>query len=279
MDNSAHASIYGSRFVRLLSGLSVSDVEVSQNHFAERFGHLVDLSGSITLSMTHEELSALAFKPTGVSSEAIKDEFLRVRTGMVRSIAISFAPSVVLTRDKLPSPKELHAHCKLNGTNAAERPEKIKTHTTMYEPYRKFYINRQRDLDIKIQQLRTHIGDAISGFSPELTQLSTLDKTLGNVLSVRTRKLFSVVPNLLGKRFVRLLDEYWQKLPDKISTDDLEKWMKPGGWISMFCGEMREMLLAELEVRLQPVLGMIDSLPLAITADRTLDEGEDLKDD
>jgi Protein of unknown function (DUF3348) len=42
---------------------------------------------------------------------------------------------------------------------------------------------------------------------------------------------------------------------------DFEKWIKPGGWLSAFCIEMRELLLAELEVRLQPVVGMINALP------------------
>ncbi len=263
-----HSFPHESRLVRLLSDLNVSDVEVSQSHFSERFGQLVDLSGSITLSGMLGELSAVSFQPTGISTKAIKDEFLRVRTALVHSIAKSFVPSV----GRLPTPAKFHSHCKLTGVYTATRSESPKNHAAAYEPYRNFYMARQGDLAVKIQHLRAHIRDSISGLSPELAQLSSLDTGLGDVLSVRTRELFAVVPKLLGTRFGRLLHEHWQELPSKPVASDLEPWMKPGGWISKFCGEMRELLLAEIEIRLQPVLGMIDALPIAATVNRTINE-------
>jgi len=87
-----------------------------------------------------------------------------------------------------------------------------------------------------------------------------MDKALNDVLSYQTPHLFAVILNFLGRRFRQLLDTHWQELPDKPTACDLAQWMKPCGWISKFCGEMREMLLAELDVRLLPILGMIDSI-------------------
>lgn len=276
MGSSTHSFMHGSRLVRLLSELNGSGIEVSRSPFSERFGQLVDLPGSLTLSAMLGELSAVTFKPSRISTKAIKEEFLRERMELVRFIAKSFVPSSERTRDKLPSPVQYHSHCKLTGVYAATRSESPKNRVAAYEPYRKFYVTRQGDLAIKIQHFQSHIGDAISGLSPELAQLSALNTGLGDVLSVRTRELFTVVPTLLGRRFGRLLDEHWQELPNKPAADDIAQWMKSDGWISKFCGEMRELLLAEIEVRLQPVLGMIDSLPETDTIDQTPDEGNNL---
>jgi hypothetical protein len=56
-----------------------------------------------------------------------------------------------------------------------------------------------------------------------------------------------------------LLQTHWQTLSGNPEPDDLTPWMFPGGWLASFCGRMRELLLAELEIRLQPVLGLIES--------------------
>ncbi len=267
------SSLHDSRLVCLLSGLNGSGIEVSQSNFSEKFGKLVDLPGSLTLSAMLGELSAVAFEPSGISATTIKNAFMEMRTELVRFIAKSFVPGAGRIRDKLPTPAVFHSHCKLTGVYAATRPESPKNHAAAYEPYRKFYVTRQSDLAIKIQQLQSHIGDAISGLSPELAQLSKLNTGLGDILAVRTKELFTVVPQLLGRRFGRLLDEHWQELPNRPGVSDLAQWMESGGWISKFCGEMRELLLAEIDLRLQPVLGMIDSLSETNISDQTSDKG------
>jgi hypothetical protein len=152
----------------------------------------------------------------------------------------------------------------LTGIFSAKHKGKSKKQTTAYEPYRKFYMSRQKGLDIKVQHLRAEIRDSISGLSPVLAQLSRMDKALSESLSESSRETFAVVPKLLEKRFSQLFDIHRPELPKNPEVTDLEPWMKPGGWISAFCMEMRELLLAELEIRLQPVVGMIDSLPPTI---------------
>ena len=36
--------------------------------------------------------------------------------------------------------------------------------------------------------------------------------------------------------------------------------MKQGAWLSRFCNELQTVLLAELDVRLQPTVGLIEAL-------------------
>jgi hypothetical protein len=42
--------------------------------------------------------------------------------------------------------------------------------------------------------------------------------------------------------------------------DDPARWRQPGGWLHRFDKELEAALLAELEVRLQPVTGLMEAL-------------------
>ena len=39
--------------------------------------------------------------------------------------------------------------------------------------------------------------------------------------------------------------------------DDPACWMQPGGWLARFCADMQRVLLAELDLRLMPVAGLV----------------------
>ena len=68
------------------------------------------------------------------------------------------------------------------------------------------------------------------------------------------------MPSERSSAFNRLLRTHWQTLPEDSDAADLDVWMAPGGWIALFCSRMQELLMAELELRLQPVVGLIESI-------------------
>ena len=241
----AHISLNGSRLVRFLSDLRVSDAAVTQKRFAERLGSLIDLSDSITLSSAHSAIGATAFEPGGMSHGDAQQEFLRVRAAIVQSVMRSFAAQSGPTRIKLPVP-------------AAETPTDI---SAAFEPYRTFYSAQQRDIDFKIQKLQLQMREAAAGLSPELAQLSALDAALGNTLTLHTRKFFAVIPGLLGKRFEHLYQQHpsWSAMH------------KP------FCADMQGLLLAEIEARLLPVLGLVEALGTDTNTDTNTDKSTDKK--
>jgi hypothetical protein len=37
-------------------------------------------------------------------------------------------------------------------------------------------------------------------------------------------------------------------------------WMQPGAWLERFCGELKAVLLVELDVRLLPTVGLIEAM-------------------
>jgi hypothetical protein len=261
MEQSAFSSLNNSRLVRLLSDLNVSGIKTSYANFAEKFGQMFHFSSAVTLSRALENDSGIGFKPAEIQGSEVRDVFFSGQAELVRFIAAGFVPSSRHSDDPLPAPASLHAYYEMTGVFSAKQKGKAKKQETAYEPYRKFYTNRQSGIDIKVQHLRSEIRELISGFSPALAQLARIDKALFTSLSDASSETFAVIPKFLEKHFIHLFHAHRPGLPENPGVKDLEQWMKPGGWIFVFCSAMQELLLAELEVRLQPVVGMIESLP------------------
>ena len=229
-----------------MTDLAVSDVELSHKNFAQRLGRLIDLSDSIALSAAHGELPVAGSRSCSPSdqasaSEALKSEFLRVRRSAVEFIAKSFIPGIETAWLTLPV---------VTGDPGLQE-------LTSYEPYQRFYTTHQREIAFKVKRLRTNTRQALIELSPRLAQLSALDAALEKTLAVHSRKLFSKVPVLLEKRFQTLRQQHQQALGAQ--DDDPHLWLLPGGWLDTFYSEMQGLLLAELEERLQPVLGLIEA--------------------
>ncbi|RLA36000.1 MAG: hypothetical protein DRQ64_10415 [Gammaproteobacteria bacterium] len=233
----------GSRLVRALVGMSVSDVVVSNKNFAMRLGRLVDLSDSISISKVHTRPSAESFQQEASSPESLQAEFLRVRNGIVASIIKSYGADTGFGRIKFPRP-DMEAPAD-SGSG--------------YPPYGKFYAAHQRDMEFKISQLRLQVRDVAEGASAELAQLAALDEVLADTLAVHSRKMFARVPGFLEKRFDQLLNSYQRAHADP----------QAGGstWPELLEGfgcEIRELLLAEVEARLLPTQGLIEALNAGI---------------
>lgn len=227
----------GSRLIRFLNDIAVSEVGVSHKHFTARLAQLIDLSDSITLSTTHSRLKTMVFEREPVSVEGVKAEFLRVQTSLVQSVVNSF--TLGPSRIKLPATVAYSAQ----------------SATTACEPYQRFYAAHQRQIDLTVRKLQSMVRDSASGLSPELAQLSALDATLGDMLADHSRKCFGVIPKLLEQRFEHLLLENQQGLSH---AGELEYAWKQT--LEQFCTEIRGLLLAETETRLLPVLGLIEAI-------------------
>jgi hypothetical protein len=103
------------------------------------------------------------------------------------------------------------------------------------------------------------VRDALARSSPALKKLAVLDATLENILSDRESKLLSTLASLLEKRFTRLFKAHQQALVAVQQADHPERWMEAGAWLARFCTELQTVLLAELDLRLQPIVGLIET--------------------
>lgn len=240
-----------SRLVRFLADLAIVDGPESKQTFALRMGQWVSFTDAVTLYTTLDSGTAqAAVKPSTVPAEAksaaylvARDELTRVRTVLMDSIKRSCSPALGAARIKFPIP-------------ASDTPSEI---AITYSPFHRFYQALQREMDAKVPPLRATVREALVAASPALSQLAALDAALDAILGDRERRLFGVVPVLLEKRFAQLLNGHQQTLVSAGQTDDRAAWMRPGAWLASFRDELREALLAELDVRLQPVVGLIET--------------------
>ena len=180
------------------------------------------------------------------SGVAAADYCARVRAALVDLIAASCSPagSTSASRIRLPLPKP------------GVEPE----FAAAYGPYRRFHLALQTDMEAGVRALRGSIRRALAPVSTGLARLAALDEALDRILAARERQLLATtLPALLEKRFQQLLAAHRQTLIDSGQGDDPGLWMQPGGWLATFRDELQAVLIAELDLRLQPVLGLVDA--------------------
>ncbi len=238
-----HIHQNGTRLVHFLSNMMGEDARISHKNFAQRLGQQIDLSDSFALSDALHGLSRIVFEQHTPADNGLKEEFLQTRAKLVESIIKSFVPDIGSMQFNLPVPDA----------------ESLIDDKKAFAPYLRFYATLQSDMEYKAHKLRLRARKTVAGVSLELAQLAALDEALGNTLAVQTRKIFTVIPKLLGKRFQYLREQHLHDIADK-KDDDPELWLQPDGWLAQFYQEMQSLLLAELDVRLQPVVGLIEAL-------------------
>ena len=130
---------------------------------------------------------------------------------------------------------------------------------SVYTPYRRYHQGHQRDLELKTRTLRAQVRDQVGRASPALRQLAMLDMTFEHILREQEAKLLSNIPTLLERRFRHLLKTHQQSMGDLQLTDHVHLWVKPGGWLTRFGHELQTVLLAELDLRLQTSVGLLEA--------------------
>ena len=241
--------LHSSRLMRFLADLSLVDAVVPANAFAEKLGLWVGFTDAIQLSSVH------AAKPQPASpclppdsGQTLLDEVARMRAGFAQSIrpVPQTGSSKKMGRARIEWP-EPSADLPLNAATA-------------YEPYRRFYMAHQRDMELKISLLRNRVRELLMGASPALQKLAALDSALDTILREREGALLGTVPVILKSRFVQLFTTHQHDLANTQQADNPANWAQPGGWLARFCGELETALLAEWDVRLEPTQGLIDAL-------------------
>jgi hypothetical protein len=239
---------HSSRLTRTLAGMGALGAADPGNAFAEQLGLWVDFKGAITLSSVHNApiagpVNARSGGSPGTTA-SIAQEFARTRAALESAIATSGTPGAGGTRTALPTPAP--------GASVEE--------SRAYAPYRRYHQAIQRDLETKVGALRARVRESVAQVSPTLRQLAALDGAFDSILCEREARLLSTVPSLLERRFQQLLQAHQQTLADSQQADSVDRWMAPGAWLARFCGELHSVLLAELDLRLQPSLGLLDAL-------------------
>jgi hypothetical protein len=227
-----------SRLIRLLADLALMDRAGFGSAFAEKLGLWMGFTDAIILRTAHDMgpqiLSDLPSVQSCAARDAIAEEFTRIRTSLKKGITNSHSTNGARTRIALPSPK---AGMSFDDAIA-------------YEPYRQYHLAHQRDMELQVRSLRTKVRGVLANTSPALKQLAELDAAFDGILTEHESKLLTTLPSLLEKRFKQLLKAHQMAQVGNQIADTPDLWMKPGGWLERFCGELQAVLLAELDTRL-----------------------------
>lgn len=220
-----------SRLTCLLADLALVDADEPGAAFAERWGLWLDVGDAIALSATLAGSRTLAAAPDSLPpAQSFRTACEDVRYALEQSIRTSCSPHAA-GRLRLPLPE-----------------------ASAYQPYQRFYQAHQRDMELAIGPLRSRVRTVLAQSSPALRQLAALDRLLDDTLGSRESRLLGTVPPLLEKCFTRL-----RQAGGADERADGGRDGQPGGWWAAFGQTVQAALLAELELRLQPVIGLIEA--------------------
>lgn len=237
-----------SRLETLLTELSPVKFSSSEYNLAERLSALIGMSGSVSLAQSLNQLPTQVGLTDTPAMSTPQDDLVSTCKKMMLVITSSFvAEEGAEYQDaQLKAPS-------LNGLRLDALQE--------YTPFQRFYTAHQTEMTLGLQALRLRTRTHLASMSIELNQLAELDEILEDSLAADTRRLFTIIPKLLEQRFHFLLTKYQQTPNDHNHGEDvLEQWLLPDGWLTLFYHDLRELLLAEFNLRLQPILGLIEAL-------------------
>lgn len=241
-------NFHSSALIRCLSDLAVLDAADSETAFAEKLGlwiHFVDAGTLFAVHNDRIESAPNILREAPLDAYAVvQAKYDRTRASLANSILQSCSHNSNNTPIKLPR-------------LTLESPLDV---TTTYALYFQFYKAHQRNMEVSIQPLRIHVRREVAKTSPKLTKLADLDAIFEKVLRDRESKLLAKIPGLLKKRFEQLLKDHQQKLDHTQQLDNPASWIQEKGWLARFSNDMQTLLLAELDLRMQPTLGLIEAL-------------------
>ena len=213
------APVAGSPLVRLLGEWFPTDAAASGMDFAERLSLWLGAFDAIGLQATHQAIRAM--------QAAAPAQPARRRGAEVSPVEDLQRVRGLLARaiaQPLARPDEGH-----DG----------------FGPYAERHADLQRQMELAIPPLRAHVREMASRQSARLRQLAALDDAMEQVLAARGQELLAKLPAWLKRRYAQLR-------AGAAGDEDND-------WLRAFDREWRQALLAELEVRLAPVAGLVEA--------------------
>jgi hypothetical protein len=221
------ARFNSSDLVRQLADLAVDDAVLEPPSLAQGLGRWLGWTDAIALASALQGPVATAAQPLAIGAAAAQCQLVRSEL----TAAISRDPAVTGDSSGL--------------LLLTPRPGAPLESPTDYAPYRRHALALQRQMEAAITPLRARLRAAVAAV-PALARLAALDAVLDNALAARQRSLLAAVPSLLQRRF------------DQLARNPAGG--PPAAWLATFGHELKAVLLAELDTRLQPAEGLLDAL-------------------
>jgi hypothetical protein len=246
------AALSGPTLVRLLARLAEADVSESQASLADRLSQWLGWTDAIALSTA---LSTPLNAQPGAS---------RAGVGAAEALDREDAALVVTARSALT--KMITRACAPADARRGARETAEADAPADFAEFRQDYLSIQQAMETDIGQLRKRLRGRLAARTPALARLAAVDAIMERSLGAREQRLLASVPALLAAYFERQRRAA-QPVPDEAPADagarscgTDETPAAPGAWLAAFRKEMQSVLLAELDIRFQPVQGLLAAL-------------------
>lgn len=268
----------GPTLIRLLTRLTDAEVQQSRQSLSDHLSQWLGWTDAIALSAALNTAPPVIAPGARMFSSAEERECVRVRT----TLADAIASDTAATAAKRVAPARAPAK-KLAAVLAEDEFD--------YSSFRQRYLSLQHTMETSIGNLRSRLRGMVAARNGEWTRLAVVDAIMDRALLPKERALLGAIPKLLQAHFDRLRKAEEAALAqaaehavaepgapadaaanvqgdtEASAVDAAQAGMSPpapaitaGAWLDTFRADMRAVLLAELDVRLQPVEGLLAAL-------------------
>ncbi|VXB36530.1 conserved hypothetical protein [Luteimonas sp. 9C] len=232
MDSPPHTAFHGPTFVRLLARLTDDTLPQGGPAPAERLAQWIDWTRAVVLSKVLDAKAPEAEQGAQVVDRDDADVCAKARATLLSAIAD--APELAIPQPQaVASPDETDA--------AAPAID--------FAPFRQRHLTLQRSMQAATGRLRGDLRDRLAQRSADMARLAEVDAVMEGALSPREHSLLGAVPALLEAHFERL-----RAAAGDAATDP------SAAWLDGFRRDMQGVLIAELDVRFQPVEALLAAL-------------------
>lgn len=233
MDAPPRPAFHGPTFIRLLARLTDDTLPQGGTAPAERLSQWIDWTRAVTLSKVLDARAVEAEPHTQVPDRDDAEACLRARSTLLASIA--GAP-------ELAAPQQPQAGAPDDDTAVNEA-------AIDFAPFRQRHLALQRSMQAATGRLRGELRDRLAQRSADMARLAEVDAVMEGALSPREHALLGAVPALLETHFERL----------RAAAGDAATELS-AVWLDGFRRDMQGVLIAELDVRFQPVDALLAAL-------------------
>ncbi|WP_313695518.1 DUF3348 domain-containing protein [Achromobacter mucicolens] len=268
----------GPTLIRLLTRLTDAEVQQSRQSLSDHLSQWLGWTDAIALSAALNTAPPVIAPSARMFSSAEERECVRVRT----TLADAIASDTAATAAKRVAPARAPAK-KLAAVLAEDAFD--------YSSFRQRYLSLQHTMETSIGNLRSRLRGMVAARNGEWTRLAVVDAIMDRALLPKERALLGAIPKLLQAHFdglrkaeeAALAQAAEQALAEpgapadatadvpgdtqapavdaaQAGTSPPAPAITAGAWLDTFRADMRAVLLAELDVRLQPVEGLLAAL-------------------
>ncbi|WP_312543321.1 DUF3348 domain-containing protein [Achromobacter mucicolens] len=272
----------GPTLIRLLTRLTDAEVQQSRQSLSDHLSQWLGWTDAIALSAALNTAPPVIAPGARMFSSAEERECVRVRT----TLADAIVSDTAATAAKRVAPGVAPARAPAKKLAAVLAEDEFD-----YSSFRQRYLSLQHTMETSIGNLRSRLRGMVAARNGEWTRLAVVDAIMDRALLPKERALLGAIPKLLQVHFDRLrraeeaalAQAAEQALAEPAAPADAaadvpgdteapaveaaQAGTSPpapaitaGAWLDTFRADMRAVLLAELDVRLQPVEGLLAAL-------------------